>query len=177
MKKVFLLLFVAFTTIFAYSEGEGFKKIKNFKFTTQDLKGNEVTESIFKKADVTMVNIWATWCGPCKHELPDIGRLAKKFKNKGVQIIAICTDTMDDDGEIDEDAISEASEILEDAGCDFTCLCLDESMERLFREMQAFPTTIFFDKNGNVIGPVLIGSRSEAKFAEAINSLIKSKSR
>jgi len=173
MKKVFLLLFVAFTTVFVYSEGEGFKKIRNFKFTTQDLEGNKVTESIFKKADVTMVNIWATWCGPCKHELPDIARIAKKFKQKGVQVIAICADTMDEYGEIDEGAIDEASEILQDAGCDFTCLCLDESMGRLLQEMQAFPTTIFFDKNGNVIGQVLIGSRSEAKFSQAINALIK----
>lgn len=173
MKKVFLLLLVLCTAIVAHSEGEGFKKIKNFKFKTQDLNGKTITESIFKQADITMVNIWATWCGPCRQELPDIGRLEAKLKSKRAQVIAICADTIDDYGDVDEDAINEAKEILRDSSCKFTCLCLDESMASLWQHIQAFPTTIFFDKKGNVVGQVLIGGRSESEFLRAIDVALK----
>ncbi|HCL50382.1 MAG TPA: hypothetical protein DHW76_05185, partial [Clostridiaceae bacterium] len=47
------------------STDEGIKSLKTFKFKLKDLDGNELTESIFKNNKITMVNIWATYCGYC----------------------------------------------------------------------------------------------------------------
>ena len=41
-------------------------------FEIVDLNGDTVTQDIFKDYDITMINIWATWCGPCRSELPEI---------------------------------------------------------------------------------------------------------
>ena len=46
-------------------------------FTAQDLEGNDVDDSIFDDYDVTMINVWGTFCGPCIQEMPDLGQLAE----------------------------------------------------------------------------------------------------
>ena len=45
------------------------------EFTATDLAGNEVTQSVFEGHPVTMVNVWATFCGPCLREMPDLGAI------------------------------------------------------------------------------------------------------
>jgi thiol-disulfide isomerase/thioredoxin len=55
----------------------GFGKID--PFSTNDLSGKTVTESIFKKKPLTFINYWATWCGPCRAELPDFKALYDKY--------------------------------------------------------------------------------------------------
>ena len=49
-------------------------------FKSTDLDGNEVDSSIFKNAQVTVINYWATWCPPCKREMPDFSRLKEHFE-------------------------------------------------------------------------------------------------
>mgnify|MGYP000885189012 CR=1 FL=1 len=68
-------------------------EIKNWKFSTDDIDGNHVDESIFSEARLTMVNIWATWCGPCIAEIPHIGELAKdEFADMNIQVMGIVSD-------------------------------------------------------------------------------------
>lgn len=140
--------------------------IEGLKFKTQDLAGNEVTSDVLKKAKVTMLNIWATWCPPCKAELPDIGELERKYREKGVQVIAICSDVTDED----DSALEEAKEIIKDAKCDFLVLRKNKSLDTIYSNIQAYPTTLFFDKNGNILGNmVVIGGRSEEQFAKLLD--------
>lgn len=148
---------------------DSLRAIKALKFDTLDLQGNQVTDAILQKADVTMVNIWATWCPPCRAELPDIGNLERKYRQKGCQVIAICSDVTDEDS----DVLEEAKNIIKDAGCDFVVLQNNESFAVIYDNIQGYPTTLFFDKNGNVIGDVMIGSRSEQEFAKAIDQILE----
>lgn len=147
---------------------QALQSITGLNFKTQDLEGNEVTSDIFKNADVTMVNIWATWCGPCKEELPDIGRVAKKYRAKGAQVVAICSDVM----EGDDSVLDEAKEIIQDSECDFIVLRNNSSFDSIFKNIQAFPTTLFFDKNGDLVGDVVIGGRSEAEFEALFEEIL-----
>lgn len=145
------------------------QNIKGLTFKTTDLNGNEVTQDIFKKASVTMVNIWATWCPPCRAELPDIGRLEKVYKEKGCAVVAICSDVTDEDNS----ALDEAIEIIKDSECDFVVLKKNASLDAIYNNIQAYPTTLFFNSDGDVIGNIIIGGRSEEDFAKAFDELLE----
>ena len=138
--------------------------LSNFEAT--DLNGNTVTQDIFKDYDVTMINIWATWCGPCRSELPAIQAAYEKLP-ENANIISIC-----------HDAASEtdlAKSIVEKAGLKYSVLMADEKMEEtVFQYVSAFPTTIFVDSEGRLVGNVQIGVPSDADVTQFYLDLINS---
>ncbi|MFR3500045.1 MAG: TlpA disulfide reductase family protein, partial [Paraclostridium bifermentans] len=71
-------------------ETEQFKDVDLSGFKTTDLNGNKVTSDLFSKNKLTMVNIWATWCGPCIDEMPEISKLYNELPI-GTNVISICT--------------------------------------------------------------------------------------
>ena len=134
-------------------------------FETTDTEGNKVSsKDIFSKNKYTMVNIWASWCGPCIGEIPELEELNKKFEEKGCGIIGLLTD-----GE-DEQGLADAKEILAEAGV--TYLNIIDSMglsDEL--QVQAVPTTIFVDSNGQIVGESVIGAMID-KYEEVMNELL-----
>ena len=60
-------------------------------FTLQDLAGKSHTLSDLK-GQVVLVNVWATWCGPCKREIPSLVRLYQSRRDKGLEILAVSVD-------------------------------------------------------------------------------------
>ena len=60
-------------------------------FTLQDLGGTSYTLSDFR-GEVVLVNIWATWCGPCRREIPSLERLYQSRRDKGLEILAVSVD-------------------------------------------------------------------------------------
>ena len=112
---------------------------EQFVFETTDLDGNAVTSAaLFAGHKVTMINIWATWCDPCKNELPELEEFAKELAGKDCQIIGICEDTSYDDT-----AASEAKEILAKAGVTYTNIkATDEMLEMM--TCLAMPTSSYY---------------------------------
>ena len=119
---------------------------------TTDLDGNTVDSAeIFANAKVTMVNCWATWCGPCKGELPELGEMAKEFEAQGCQLIGLCTDAIDDD------VAAQAKSILSDAGTGYLNLrCTNEIEKDL--SLMAYPTTFFVDSEGKLLAAPFEGA-------------------
>ena len=59
-------------------------------FETADIDGNPVkSENLFSAHAVTMINIWATWCGPCKKELEELGNMHRRLETKNAAIVGI----------------------------------------------------------------------------------------
>jgi cytochrome c biogenesis protein CcmG/thiol:disulfide interchange protein DsbE len=66
-------------------------KPANFDFTMKDVDGNDVSLSTYK-GKVVLLNFWATWCGPCKAEIPGFVRLQEKYRDKGLVIVGYSVD-------------------------------------------------------------------------------------
>ncbi|MDE6739589.1 MAG: TlpA family protein disulfide reductase [Lachnospiraceae bacterium] len=123
-------------------------------FTAKDLDGNTVTESIFSDKDLTVVNIWGTFCGPCIREMPELGTWAKDMPDN-VQLIGLVVDIAgDEDTEHHDLAVS----IMQNADADFTQLVANQDFADILKDVYGVPTTMFVDKDGNIVGDPIIGA-------------------
>ena len=119
-------------------------------FSTYDMEAQPVDESIFSGYDLTMVNIWATWCGYCVQEMPELAKL-KDMLPENVNLITIC-----------DDATTEtelAYNILQQTGAtNFqTLMGTQEIYDQFLYQVYAFPTTYFLDSEGNPVGEPIVG--------------------
>lgn len=135
-------------------------------FDTQTLDGEEATEEIFTQADLTMVNIWGTFCGPCIAEMPDLGDISREYADKGFQIVGILCDVMESGDET-------ALEIVGETKADYTHLIASEDLTmNVLQYVSSVPTTVFVDKDGNMVGEVYAGSRSKTEWELIINQYL-----
>lgn len=118
-------------------------------FSAQDMNGNTVTQDILADYDLTMVNIWATWCGYCIEEMPELQKLYESLP-ENVNLITIGTDA-----EQNKDL---AADILKQSNTTFTTLIGNESLEEsLTRYVSGLPSTVFVDNKGNFVGQGISG--------------------
>ena len=142
-------------------------------FTAKDLKGNEVTQEIFAQNKLTMVNIWATFCGPCISEMPVLGQLAQVYKDKGVGIVGIPVDITDEKGNVDDYLFDEAVDIVASTNADYVHIVPVESMfVNKLAAVITVPETIFIDSEGNQVGDSYLGARSKEQWIEIIEELL-----
>lgn len=155
----------------AAEESGGSRQVMVFEdFTAQDLDGNEVDESVFAGYDLTMINLWGTFCGPCLQEMPDLGEIADEYKDKGFQIVGICTDAVGSDGTSLPDVVSEAKEIAEETGADYLhILPTGEIFTDLLPRVSGVPTTIFVDREGKQVGLADMGAKSKDGWLKVID--------
>lgn len=115
-------------------------------FNTTDLDGNPVTDEILQNADVTIINYWATWCGPCRGELPYFGELADYYENTpeaDIQIIGVISEGGGCTPET-------AKAMLEQNGCHYLNLRADTVLKNVFKTSQYIPQTLVVDRTGTV---------------------------
>ena len=143
------------------------------EFVTNDIDGNEVTQSIFANKDLTVVNIWGTFCGPCINEMPELGAWEKELPDN-VQIVGLIVDISSTD---DETQIAAAKQITEKADVGFVNLIGGNGdFDELIGSIVGVPTTIFVDKSGNIIGEIIVGADVDRyksfvnKYVEALNN-------
>lgn len=123
----------------------------NVKDVSADtLDGGTFTQDDLTKYDLTMVNIWTTWCGYCIQEMPDLQKLYKDMLPDNVNMISICADANDE--------LDLAKKIIDEQNCSFKTLIPDDKLkESILNDISAFPTTIFLDSKGNLVGKPQVG--------------------
>ena len=141
-------------------------------FSAVTLNGETVTESIFAEADLTVVNLWGTFCGPCIQEMPTLGILHKELEN--VQVLGIVLDCNNQFGGVDPDQAALAADIMEQAGANYPSLVLNESLAAIgMANFQYIPTTMFVNKDGNVVGSEIVGAMDETAWRQTITERLE----
>ena len=143
-------------------------------FTAADIDGNNVDASIFRDCDLTMVNIWGTFCVPCIQEMPYLAQLSVDYADRGFQIVGIVMDAADSEGNVYPEELAAAHTIVEVTGADYLHLLPSPSLtEAKLADVLAIPETIFVDKNGEQVGDSYLGAKSYDDWAAIIEELLE----
>lgn len=158
----------------ATKEREKLDKVGRFSAT--DLDGNSMTEDVFRDYDLTMINIWTTWCTPCIEELPHLNELAAELKDQGVQILGIVDDVIDSkSGEPNPETLELAKRVREKIGLSYPILLPDENLrDGILKGIPGYPQTYFVDKDGNIVVDAMLGAHSKAEWNDIIQEVLAS---
>jgi peroxiredoxin len=107
----------------------------------KDLDGKTVKLSDFK-GKVVILDFWATWCPPCRAEIPDFVALENQYKSKGLAIIGV---SLDQGGSGVVSAFAKAQKM------NYTVVMGDENVAQAYGDIQAIPTTFIIDPKGNIV--------------------------
>ena len=148
------------------------------KFETTGIDGKTYTEEVFSDYDLTLVNIFTTWCSPCVQEIPELQKLYEEMKEKGVGVAGVVLDAADENGNPDEDTVKKAGILKEKTKAEYPFLIPDSTMlNGRLKGINAFPETFFVDKNGNIVGDTYTGSHSLDEWKEIVEKELKNVSK
>jgi peroxiredoxin len=128
----------------AASEGKA-----NFDFTLKDMNGASVRLSDYK-GKVVLLNFWATWCGPCKVEIPEFVEVYKEYKDRGFEILGVLA--------MDEPSPEELKAFADAYHMNYPVLRANQEFEDAHGPLWGLPTTFVIDRQGSIctkhMGPV-----------------------
>jgi thiol-disulfide isomerase/thioredoxin len=128
----------------------------------KDVDGREVNSSAFK-GKVVLVDFWATWCAPCRKEMPDYAAWQKKYADRGLVILGL---SLDEGGPAEVKKVGEAMQI------NYPLIMADPDVAESFGDFQGFlPTAYLIDREGN-IRHVKTGLTDMAAYERLIVSLL-----
>ena len=143
-------------------EGASSQKAANFsvsegslEFTAENLALESVDSSIFAEKDLTVLNVWGTFCGPCINEMPELGEWQRELP-ENVQIIGLVADVA---GKEDKEHIELANMILEKTNARFTNIIPNNDFAELLSGVVGVPTTFFINKEGKIVGKPIVGAQ------------------
>ncbi len=118
------------------------------EFTTADLDGNTVSSAdLFARSEVTVLNIWATWCGPCIGELADLQKIHLRLQEKDCGVVGLLADR-------DFDA---ARSLIAKHGVAYPVVLSPDNLDALIT-LEGYPTTLFIGRDGTVLAAPIVGA-------------------
>lgn len=131
-------------------------------FTLPDIDGKNVSLTDFS-GKVIILDFWATWCSPCRSEIPHFVELYNTYKDKGLVIIGIDVDSREDSSVLKPFAAK--------YGITYPLLLGTEQVENLYGGIQSIPTTFIIDRNGDTTQK-FVGAKGKSVFEEEILKLL-----
>lgn len=142
-------------------------------FAMEDVDGTAYTESLFGDYDLTLVNVFTTWCSPCVKEIPELQTLSEQMKEKGGGVVGIVLDTASD-GARDDEAIQKAQLLREKTGTSYPFLIPDDTMMNgHLNGINTFPHTFFVDKSGTIVGDTYEGSHDLEEWTDIVTAQLE----
>lgn len=177
MKKNFLIVMAVCGAVLAVSAvlnsknyGKAFKPAEGASpadlkkapdFTLLDINGNERRLSDYK-GKVIILDFWATWCPPCKAEVPHFIELHNAYKDRGLEIIGVT---------LDHNAEKVAQSFAEENGINYVVLLGNRSVTDLYGGIMSIPTTFVIDRDG-LIKKRYLGYQDKEVFERDIKELL-----
>ncbi len=125
--------------ILALSQSYAQMAAPNFKLSTQ--KGN-VIELAKLKGKIVVLNFWATWCGPCRKEIPGFLDVYRQYKEEGLEIVGVS---------LDRDGWKDVGSFVEQAKINYPVVLGDIVLTDAYGGIDAIPATFIIDRQGNVV--------------------------
>jgi thiol-disulfide isomerase/thioredoxin len=109
------------------------------EFSLKDLRGREISSSNLR-GKVVLIDFWATWCQPCKKEMPGYQKLLDRYGSRGLEVVGFKFDTMRDM----EDPVQFAKRI----GVRYPLAVAADDLKQKFGGIEGLPTTLLYDRQG-----------------------------
>ena len=120
------------------------------EFTTTDLDGNEISSAdLFAQNEITMINIWATWCGYCINEFPELQQIHLELQEKGCGIVGMLDD--------EDKNLELAKQQIAEGGLEYLNIRVPENVQDIL-PIEAYPTTYFISRDGVILASAVVGA-------------------
>ena len=127
-------------------------------FHAPDFKLETISGDSLQLSDLSgqpvIINLWASWCVPCRTEMPAMQRVYEEYKPQGLEILAVNT--------TNQDSIQKVSDFVSELGLSFPILMDNDGIVSNLYQSQALPTTFFLNRSGIIQDVVIGGPMSEA---------------
>ncbi|MHB2150486.1 TlpA family protein disulfide reductase [Calditrichota bacterium LG25] len=133
-------------------------------FTLNDLNGKEVSLSDFK-GKVVFVNFWATWCPPCRKEIPAFIELIDQYGDDGFVILGVAVDPREFQN------VDKVKPFAKEMGINYPVVYDTKGVSQLYGGIRSIPTTFVINREGKVVGRI-VGSRPKDVFEGIIKDLL-----
>lgn len=130
----------------AQHAAEKLAEFKSFPFDFQitDLEGKPHSLADYK-GKVVVVDIWGTWCPPCRAEIPSFIKLQQQYGEQGFQMIGL-----NYEGEISDEVAEKVKQFIQEHGINYPCALASEEIRDQVPDFEGYPTTLFIDRQGKV---------------------------
>jgi thiol-disulfide isomerase/thioredoxin len=132
------------------------------KLELNDIEGRALRLSDYK-GKIVLLNFWATWCAPCRAEMPDLVKWQREYKSKGLQVIGVTYPPTE---------LTEAREFIKSIEVNYPVALGEERTKALFDKGETLPVTVVINKKG-MIREVIQGIIFPEEFEQKVKPLLR----
>jgi thiol-disulfide isomerase/thioredoxin len=136
MRKIFLTAVLMLFPISVWAQSSQ----QVLSLTLKDIRGRQFSLSDYKRK-VVLLNFWATWCPPCRTEIPELIKMQRQYRAQGLRIVGIT---------YPPEKISEVRRLVRKLGMNYRVAVGTKANKALFTTSETLPLTVIIDQDGTV---------------------------